>query len=33
MKTFWEMVDNLVIAGIALLWVWALMVFIEGIVG
>jgi hypothetical protein len=33
MKTFWAIIDNLVVAVIALLWVWALMVFIEGIVG
>lgn len=29
MKTFWGIVDNLVMVGIALLWAWALVVFIE----
>lgn len=29
MKTFWAIVDNLVIAGIVLLWIWAWVVFIE----
>lgn len=29
MKTFWVIVDNLAMAGIALLWVWALLFFVE----